>query len=141
MVNASQSTHILLIEDHEPDVFLVQEALKTSDITCELTHMNDGEEARAYLWRVASVEVAPDLIVLDLNMPKLEGLELLKIIRGRPCLADVPVMVLTSSREPNDEDRAHRQGANVYLTKPVGFQEFVRVVGNAAKQLLTARSP
>lgn len=140
MATEHQSTRILLIEDHEPDVFLVQETLKTSGIACELTQVKDGEEARAYLWRVASADVAPDLIVLDLNVPKLEGLELLKIIRGRPCLADVPVMVLTSSREPNDQDRAHRQGANVYITKPMGFHEFVRVVGQAVKQLLTARS-
>jgi CheY-like chemotaxis protein len=140
MANEHQRTHILLIEDHAPDVFLVKEALKTRGITCELTHVRDGEEARSYLWGVASVDVAPDLIVLDLNLPKLEGLELLKIIRGRPCLAYTPVMVLTSSREPNDQDRAHRQGANAYITKPVGFHEFVRAVGNAAKQLLTARS-
>jgi CheY-like chemotaxis protein len=140
MATEHQRTRILLIEDHEPDVFLVKETLKTSDIACELTQLKDGEEARAYLWGVASAEVAPDLILLDLNVPKLEGLELLKIIRGRPCLAAIPVMVLTSSREPNDQDRAHRQGANVYVTKPISFHEFVRVVGTAVTHLLAARS-
>jgi CheY-like chemotaxis protein len=136
MANERGVVRVLLIEDHPPDVFLVKEALKTSGIACELTHVKDGQEARAHLENAASASVVPHLIFLDLNVPKMEGLELLKIIRGQPRFAEVPVAVLTSSRDQSDQDRAHRLGANVYITKPVDFLEFLRVVGSAAQQLL-----
>ena len=137
MANEQGIVRILLIEDHEPDVYLVQEALKTSSIAYELTQVKDGEQARTHLMEAAHTDVVPELIFLDLNLPRLEGLELLKIIRGRPRFAGVPVVVLTSSREQSDKDRAHRLGADMYITKPIDFLEFMRVVGGAAKQLLT----
>jgi CheY-like chemotaxis protein len=128
---------ILIIEDHAPDVYLVKEALRASGVTFELVHLGDGSAARAYLTDVPSGGV-PDLIFLDLNIPKADGLDLLRMIRTWPHLAHVPVAVLTSSSSPQDKEQAYQQGANLFITKPAGLSEFLAAVGNAAKHLLAA---
>ena len=128
---------ILIIEDHAPDVYLVKEALRASRVTFELIHLGDGSAARAYLTDVPSAGV-PDLIFLDLNIPKADGLELLRMIRSWPHLAHVPVAVITSSCSPKDKEEAYRQGANLFITKPAGLSEFLAVIGGAAKHLLAA---
>jgi CheY-like chemotaxis protein len=126
---------ILIVEDHAPDVYLVKEALRSSGVAFELTQINDGNAARVYLIEVTSGSV-PDLIFLDINIPKADGLEILRMIRTRPHLAQVPVAILTSSSSPEDKERAYRFGANLYITKPTGLSEFLSAVGGAAKQLL-----
>lgn len=131
-------SRILIIEDHGPDVYLVKEALRSSGVEFELTHVNDGNAARVYLIEAASGGT-PDLIFLDLNLPKTDGLELLRLIRTRPHLADVPVAVLTSSNSPADREKAVQLGADLFITKPAGLIEFLSTVGDAAKQLLSAR--
>jgi CheY-like chemotaxis protein len=128
---------ILIIEDHAPDVYLVKEALRASGVTFELVHLGDGIAARAYLTDVPGGAV-PDLIFLDLNIPKADGLDLLRMIRTGPHLAHVPVAILTSSSSPQDKERAYRQGANLFITKPSGLSEFLAAVGGAAKHLLAA---
>jgi CheY-like chemotaxis protein len=128
---------VLIVEDHAPDVYLVREALRASGVAFELTHVNDGSAARIYLIDVTSDGV-PDLIFLDLNLPKADGLELLRMIRTRPHLAKVPVAVLTSSSSPEDRERAYQLGANLFITKPAGLSEFLATIGGAAAQLLRA---
>ncbi len=124
---------VLIIEDHIPDVYLVKEALRSSGVIFELVHVDDGNAARLYV----SSGGVPDLIFLDLNLPKADGLELLRMIRTRPHLAGVPVAILTSSSSPEDRERAYRLGANLFITKPAGLSEFLAEVGSAAKRLLT----
>src|SRR5471032_2358082 len=97
-------SRILIIEDHAPDVYLVKEALRSSGVEFELTHVNDGKAAREYLIEATSGGF-PDLIFLDLNLPKTDGLELLGLIRTWPHLAHVPVAVLTSSNSPADKEK------------------------------------
>jgi CheY-like chemotaxis protein len=80
----------------------------------------------------------PDLIFLDLNLPKADGLELLRLIRTWPHLAKVPVAVLTSSSAPEDKERAYQLGANLFITKPAGLAEFLAAIGGAATELLRA---
>jgi CheY-like chemotaxis protein len=126
---------ILIIEDHAPDVYLVKEALRESGVSFELTQVNDGSAARVYLVEATSGGI-PDLIFLDLNLPKANGLELLRMIRSWPHLAHVPVAVLTSSNSPQDKENAYRLGANLFITKPAGLSEFLSAVGGAAKKLL-----
>lgn len=126
---------VLIVEDHAPDVYLVKEALRKSGVAFELTHVNDGNAARIYLIDVTSGGV-PDLIFLDLNLPKADGLELLRMIRTWPHLAKVPVAVLTSSSSPEDQERAYQLGANLFITKPAGLSEFLATIGGAATQLL-----
>jgi len=124
---------VLIIEDHTPDVYLVKEALRASGVAFELVHVSDGNAALGYV----SSGGIPDLIFLDLNLPKADGLDLLKMIRTKPHLAAVPVAILTSSSSPVDRERAYGLGANLFITKPAGLSEFLAEVGNAAKQLLT----
>lgn len=131
-------SRILIIEDHAPDVYLVKEALRSSGVEFELTHLDDGNAARVYLVDATSSGI-PDLIFLDLNLPKADGLELLRLIRTWPHLADVPVAVLTSSSSPADKEKAVLMGADLFITKPAGLSEFLSTVGGAAKQLLAAR--
>jgi len=128
---------VLIVEDHAPDVYLVKEALRKSGVAFELTHVNDGNAARIYLIDVTSGG-APDLIFLDLNLPKADGLELLRMIRTWPHLAKVPVAVLTSSSSPEDKERAYQLGANLFITKPAGLAEFLATIGGAATELLRA---
>ncbi len=128
---------ILIIEDHAPDVYLVKEALRESGVSFELTQVNDGNAARIYLVEQTSGGI-PDLIFLDLNLPKANGMELLRMIRSWPHLAHVPVAVLTSSNSPQDRENAYRLGANLFITKPAGLPEFLSAVGGAAKTLLKA---
>jgi len=128
---------ILIVEDHAPDVFLVREALRSSGVNFELTQIDDGNAARVYLTDAAGGSV-PDLIFLDINLPKVNGLEILRMIRTWPHLAQVPVAILTSSSSPEDKEKAYRFGANLYITKPTGLSEFLAIVGGAAKQLLEA---
>jgi CheY-like chemotaxis protein len=126
---------VLLIEDHPPDVYLMKHALEITGMTVEVTHIDDGQSAKAHLRNYAAGET-PDIIFLDLNLPKVSGLELLRIIRMQHFLSAVPVAVLTSSSSPKDRNDAYRYGANLCITKPAGYVQFVNTVAGAARELL-----
>src|SRR6266404_4146768 len=104
--------NIVLVEDHDPDVFLIREALATHRIECEITHFRDSEEAVRRLCKGEPEQLiaVPDLILLDLNMPRIPGIEVLKCIRETKRLADVPVAILTSSHSPVDRREAAMAG-------------------------------
>jgi CheY-like chemotaxis protein len=121
---------ILLVEDNPGDVRLTMEALKEGKILNEISVAADGVEAIAYLRRTGKYADAqrPDLILLDLNLPKKDGREVLEEIKGDADLKKIPVVVLTTSAAERDILRAYNLHANCYITKPVDLEQFMRVV-------------
>ena len=126
----SHLVEILLVEDNEGDVRLTREALNEGRIRNRLSVVNDGEQALAFLRRTGAHADAPrpDLILLDLNLPRLDGREVLAEIKADPDLKQIPVVVLTSSRAEQDLLRAYDLHANCFISKPVAFEEFIDVV-------------
>ena len=121
---------ILLVEDNPGDVRLTQEALREGKVRNNLSVAADGVEAIAYLRREGEYAdaVRPDLILLDLNLPRKDGREVLEEIKADPALRHIPVVVLTSSQAEEDIVRAYDLHANCYVTKPVDLDQFIRVV-------------
>ncbi|MFF3563568.1 response regulator [Streptomyces sp. NPDC002574] len=116
---------VLLVEDDAADAMLIEDAL-TACGTRNLTQMEDGVAALDYLRDAANPR--PDLIVLDLNMPRMNGRELLAVIKRDEDLRTIPVVVLTTSSAPDDVSGAYREHANAYVTKPVNLDDFERAV-------------
>jgi CheY-like chemotaxis protein len=133
-MNASPA--ILLVEDNLADVQLAQRAVRDSKTPVELIVVRDGEEALAYLAREGPYAAgnasppwrAPSLILLDLNLPRLTGREVLQRIRANPALRNVPVVVFSTSRRPEDVREVYAAGANTYIEKPREFARFVEVL-------------
>jgi chemotaxis family two-component system response regulator Rcp1 len=121
---------ILLVEDNPGDARLTLEAFKEAKLINNLTVMGDGVEALAYLRQQGPYanSVPPDLILLDLNLPKKDGREVLAEIKADERLMKTPVVVLTTSAAEEDIARAYSQHANCYITKPVDLDQFLRVV-------------
>lgn len=121
---------ILLVEDNPDDMELTRIALQDAGITAELAWVADGREALAYLQRLAPFEQAPrpDLVLLDLNLPQLDGRQLLQIVKGDPDLAQIPVIVLTTSVDDHDVRESYRAHANAFISKPADFDSFVRAL-------------
>jgi CheY-like chemotaxis protein len=126
---------ILLVEDSLNDIELTREALKQSNLANVLDVARDGEQALDYLYRRGAFATRPPghplVVFLDLKMPKVDGLEVLRQMKGDATLRMIPVIMLTSSREEADRVRSYSLGVNAYVVKPVGFQKFV----DAIKQL------
>ncbi len=121
--------NILLVEDNPGDARLTMEALKESPFKCcSVHHSEDGMQAIDYLAGRADNVRTPDLILLDLNMPRKDGRELLQDMRGDPRLAQIPTVVLTTSNAPDDINDCYALCANCYVTKPVEFDEYVDTV-------------
>jgi chemotaxis family two-component system response regulator Rcp1 len=126
----SRSIGILLVEDNPGDVRLTIEALNEAKVSNKLAVVADGVEALAYLNRQGRYEHAPrpDLILLDLNLPKMDGREVLAEIKNDPNLRRIPVVILTSSKAETDILKAYDLHANCYVTKPVDLDQFMEVV-------------
>ena len=118
---------ILLIEDNPSDVDLTRRALERSRIANEMVVAEDGEAALEYLWREGSHEL-PALALLDLNLPKLSGLEVLRRIRADARTRRLPVVILTSSKEEQDLAAGYDLGVNSYIRKPVDFKQFAHCI-------------
>ncbi|GAA2296832.1 response regulator [Streptomyces kunmingensis] len=125
MTTPTRPYDVLLVEDDLADAMLVQDAL-TARGARNLTQVEDGIAALEYLRAPDSKR--PDLIVLDLNMPRMNGRELLAVLKGDDDLRTIPVVVLTTSAAPDDVTGAYRQYANAYVTKPVNLDDFERAV-------------
>lgn len=123
-------SHILLVEDNPNDQLLTQRAFKKSNLGNELVIVNDGEEAINYLFGSENSEPQPlpVLILLDLKLPKVDGLEVLERIRSHERTRLLPVVILTSSKEQDDLIRSYSLGVNSYVRKPVDFNQFVEAV-------------
>ena len=121
---------ILLVEDNPGDVRLTQEAFREGKLLNNLWVVNDGEEAMSYLHHegVFADAVRPDIILLDLNMPKKDGREVLAEIKNDPSLKRIPVVVLTTSKAEQDIFRTYNFHVNCYIIKPVDLDQFVNVV-------------
>jgi chemotaxis family two-component system response regulator Rcp1 len=121
---------ILLVEDNPGDVRLTREALKESKVRNAMDVVNDGVEALAFLRRQGKFESAtrPDLILLDLNLPRMGGLEVLGEIKADDALKSIPVVILTTSQAEQDIVRSYKLFANAYVTKPVDLEQFITVI-------------
>ena len=128
--NKGEPIDILLIEDNEADVFLMQEILKETGRASNLHVTMDGKEAMDFLLRKGRFAdaVRPDLILLDLNLPKKDGREVLAEIKSNDDLKIIPTVVLTTSESQEDVERCYNLHANCYVTKPVGLDQFFEVV-------------
>jgi CheY-like chemotaxis protein len=121
---------ILMVEDNPGDVRLTQEALKEAKVLNHLHVVEDGEAALDYLYQRGMYSLAPrpDLVLLDLNLPRKDGREVLAEIKSDAMLKSIPVVVLTTSHAEADIVRAYNLNANCYVTKPVDFQRFTEIV-------------
>ncbi|MCT9932656.1 response regulator [Planotetraspora sp. A-T 1434] len=121
---------VLLVEDDPGDVLLTQEAFAYNKVGNRLHVVNDGEQALAFLRGEGLYGSAPrpDLILLDLNLPRVDGFEVLQEIKNDPALRGIPVVILTTSEAEQDILRGYDLHANAYVSKPVDFDQFIRVV-------------
>ena len=125
-----KQVEILLVEDNEGDIRLTQEALKESKLDNQLSIVKDGEEALEFLHKKGKYKDAatPDLVLLDLNLPKKNGREVLEEVKRDPALAMIPIVVLTTSQAEEDIVKVYAEHANCYIQKPVDFNRFMEVV-------------
>jgi CheY-like chemotaxis protein len=123
---------ILLVEDSPYDVELIIAALDENNFASEVVVTRDGEEALDYLYRRGAYKQQPEgnpaVVLLDLKMPKVDGLEVLQQIKADPALKAIPVVMLTSSREEQDLVSSYRLGVNAYVVKPLKFSEYVEAI-------------
>lgn len=118
---------ILLVEDNPADLDLTLRAFRRHHLVNPVEVARDGEEAIAWLPRWQAGHPRPLVVLLDLRLPRLDGLEVLARIRGEACSRNLPVVMLTTSREDSDMRRAYELGANSYIVKPVNFERFLSV--------------
>jgi CheY-like chemotaxis protein len=124
---------ILLVEDNADDVLLTERALKKSHILNQLAVATDGEEALDYLfgtgkWAGRDMNMMPEVVLLDINLPKIDGLEVLRRMRADKRTKFLPVVILTSSKEQKDLIDGYALGANSYIRKPVNFRQFTEAI-------------
>lgn len=134
--------NVLLVEDSPADVRLIREALKNASVPVQVTVAHDGVEAMTYLHDSEKAARLPDLMLLDLNLPRKNGREVLAEVKTSPHLKQIPVLVMTSSRSDEDINQAYALNANCYIAKPYDFHEYVSVVHSIERfWLLTATLP
>lgn len=131
MNNLNHNQPILLVEDNPLDLDLTLRAFKSQKLENPILIARDGEEALAFVEKWEKGEPRPVVILLDLKMPKVSGLEVLKVLKSHPEYKTIPVVVLTTSSESKDVKTAYQLGANSYIVKPVDFEKFLDV----AKQI------
>ena len=128
----AEGVEILLVEDNPTDAEMATRALEHEQIANHVTWMKDGEQALDYLFRrgahAGRASHEPKLILLDLKMPKVDGLEVLRQIKANEATRPIPVVMLTSSAEERDLVETYRLGVNSYIVKPVDFEKFVQAV-------------
>ncbi|WP_018127226.1 response regulator [Balneola vulgaris] len=132
-MDVNKTVEILLVEDSDQDAELALRALKKNNISNKITRLRDGEEALDFLFgrgefEGRSVHNIPRVVLLDLKMPKVDGLEVLKAIRENEITEKLPVVMLTSSKEERDLVHSYELGANSYIVKPVEFESFTKSV-------------
>ena len=134
MESNERPRRLLVVEDNPTDVLILHRVLKAHGVEYEMTVMEDGEQAIEYLGSCEQGHT-PDLIVIDVNLPKEDGLGVLLKYRFRPALSKIPIVILTSSDAANDRSRAEMLGADVFLRKPIELEDFLSI-GGKIRQLL-----
>lgn len=137
---------ILLVEDNPNDAELALRALKKNNLANNVAVVTDGEEALDFVFARGAfgqrkIENGPKVILLDLKLPKVDGLEVLRAIKGDPRTKSIPVVVLTSSKEERDIVESYKLGANSYIVKPVEFDKFVAAVKDLGLYWLLLNQP
>ena len=124
--------NLLLVEDNPGDVRLTQEALMQNQLDLKLHVAFDGEQALDFLYKKGDNEEAPrpDLILMDINIPKYSGIEVLEKIKNDPNLKKIPVVMLTTSDTNNDVSKCYELGANAYTIKPLDFENFINMINS-----------
>ncbi|MBX2939428.1 MAG: response regulator [Ferruginibacter sp.] len=122
--------HILLVEDNEGDILLTREAFEDAKIQTNLSVVKDGKEAMDFLTKQGKYteSLMPDLLLLDVNLPKKNGHEVLQFLKGNEKLKHIPVIMLTTSSAPKDVNLAYKNYANCFITKPIDVTEFFGVI-------------
>ena len=127
------AAEIILVEDNPSDADLIKRALNKNNVANKILHLKDGQEVLQYLfgegqWKGRTTANTPKVILLDLKMPKVSGIDVLKRIKSNQETMGIPVVVLTSSKEDPDIKECYKLGVNSYVVKPVGFEDFSRTV-------------
>jgi CheY-like chemotaxis protein len=130
-----QRPKILLIEDSQSDAYLVRVALEQTSLKADLTHFAESEKAVAWLAKLEK-DAVPSLLILDLNIPRKDGFEVLSAVRSNPALAEMPILVLTSSISPEDRRRAAAGGVRRFVSKPMMLDDFLQAVGAAVESTI-----
>jgi len=142
-----EQVEILLVEDNAADAEMTMRALRRNNLANRLHWVKDGAEALDYMFRAGSYAsrdpaAVPKLIMLDIKMPKVDGIEVLRRLKADAATRTVPVVVMTSSNEESDVVETYRLGANSYIVKPVEFQSFIETVAKIGLYwMLTNRTP
>lgn len=141
-----ETRSILLVEDNPDDIELTQRAFRKSNVANELMIVRDGAEALDFIYGKGKYEgkdsgTLPGIVLLDLKLPKVDGLEVLKAIRSHPETRLLPVIILTSSKEEQDRTNGYKLGANSYIRKPVDFEQFSRAVQQLGLYWLVLNEP
>jgi CheY-like chemotaxis protein len=129
-LEGEREIQVLLVEDDPGDVLMTREAFEDYKVHNQLHVVNDGEQAMAFLRQEGEYAdlPRPDLVLLDLNLPRMDGRQVLDAIKSDPDLSSIPVVVLTTSEAEDDVLRSYSLHANAYVTKPVDFERFINVV-------------
>lgn len=142
----ANSVEILLVEDNPRDAELAIRALRKQNLADRLVHVKNGQEALDWLFNEGrhaerEVQPKPKVVLLDIKLPKRNGLEVLAAIRAHPHTRHLPVVMLTSSQEHQDVANAYANGSNSYLVKPMEFEKFSKTIGEAARYWLQLNMP
>jgi two-component system response regulator len=138
----STQVEILLVEDNNEDLELTMHVLKTEKLANQIHVARDGEEALEFLLGAgASARTRPKLVLLDLKLPKVDGMQVLKEIKADPRTKNIPVVILTSSKEERDLVNGYQLGANSYIQKPVDFAQFRQTIKAAGLYWLLINQP
>jgi len=128
-INDDQEVEVLVVEDDPNDAELITRALRKNNLANRLVHLKDGAEAVDFLLGQEEAPIdRPRVILLDLKLPKLNGIEVLRRLKADERTKTIPVVILTSSQEDRDLSEAYSLGVNSYVTKPINFDEFVKAV-------------
>ena len=145
MTDDSNAVEILIVEDNETDLELTLRALRKKNLGNRISIVRDGAEALDYLRNDGAYSdrppTNPRVVFLDLKLPKIDGLEVLRAIKSDPNLASIPVVVLTSSAEERDRVESYQLGANSYIVKPIEFDDFARAISDAGFYWMVLNQP
>jgi two-component system, response regulator len=141
-----QAIEIILVEDNPHDAEMTMRALTKNNILNKIVHLEDGAEAIDFLFGNGlydgrNINIKPKVILLDLKMPKLSGIEVLRVIKSDEHTKTIPVVVLTSSKEDPDIRACYELGANSYIVKPVGFENFTKSIADLGLYWLLLNQP